>query len=221
MPCPQPPPRTCVGVETLAVEHLCLLDVADATMVAGVGMTGVVAALAHPAAIQHIAAFLPQVVHLVVHIQEADAALQAGCSRGTICHPEGTEDKVGGGFVSEAKNAEDLQASESGCAPQRGIKRPPKAQRSPNPQRPSSHLLEPASKQRAAATTDALPAADAVTPRTAVQHPHSRSHLVLRRSPDEEVCVEVEPVGARRALPADVGFAVDRQHAAAAVAVHH
>lgn len=121
------------------MEHLCLLDVADATMVAGVGMTGVVAALAHPAAIQHIAAFLPQVVHLVVHIQEADAALQAGCSRGTICHPEGTEDKVGGGFVPEDKNAEDLQASGSGCAPQQGVKRPPQG-----PEKPQSPMtLQP------------------------------------------------------------------------------
>lgn len=90
-------PRTGVGVETLAVEHLCLLDVADAPMVAGVGVAGVVATLAHPTAIQHIAAFLPQVVHLVVHIQEADAALQANRSRSTLCHSERTKDMVGGG----------------------------------------------------------------------------------------------------------------------------
>lgn len=90
-------PRTGVGMKTLAVEHLSLLDVADAPMVAGVGVAGVVAALSHPTAVQHIAAFLPQVVHLVVHIQEADAALQASRSRGTLCHSEETKDTVGRG----------------------------------------------------------------------------------------------------------------------------
>lgn len=128
----QPPPRTSVGVETLAVEHLCLLDMADATMVTGVGVTGVVAALAHPAAIEHVTAFLPQVVHLVVHVQEADAALQAGGSCSMICHPEGTEDKVGEGFYSRGQKFRGaLQAPGSGCARQQGVKKPPRPREVP------------------------------------------------------------------------------------------
>jgi len=153
-------PRTGVGVETLAVEHLCLLDVADATVVAGVGVTGVVAALAHPAAVQHVAAFLPQVVHLVVHVEEADAALQPACGRGSICHPEGTKWR---GVISIEWFGLEVTLKitwfqppchEQGHLPpdqvprgqnHRGppsiFQKPPQTQLSPIPQRPSSRRL--------------------------------------------------------------------------------
>lgn len=74
-------------METLAVEHLRLFDVAEAVVVARIGVAGVVAALPHPTAIHHVAAFLPEVVHLVVDIQQADAALQASRDRGAFGHP--------------------------------------------------------------------------------------------------------------------------------------
>lgn len=49
---------------------------------------------------------------------------------------------------------------------------------------------------------------------------YSHSHLVLRGSPDEEVCIQVQPVRSSRALSIDMRLSVHRQHAIATVAVH-
>lgn len=62
----------------LAVEHLGLLDLAGGAVLAGVGLTRVVSALAHAAAVQAVAAVLLQIEHAVVDVQHADAAHQAG-----------------------------------------------------------------------------------------------------------------------------------------------
>lgn len=60
----------------LAVEHLCLLDLAFCTVLAGIWLAGVVAAFTHAAAVQTVAPVLLQVEHPVVDIQQANAAYQ-------------------------------------------------------------------------------------------------------------------------------------------------
>lgn len=123
------------------------------------------------------------------------------------------------GFIPQDKNAEGPSKHlAQAVLASRVLRSPPDPEKS----QPTT-TLQPPPLLKAVPAVGALPtaAADAVTRRTAVQLLHSRSHLVLRRAPDEQVRVEVEPVGARRALPADMGLPVDRQEAAAAVAVHH
>lgn len=60
----------------LAVEHLCLLDLACCTVLAWIWLAGVVAAFTHTAAVQTVAPVLLQVEHPVVDIKQADAAYQ-------------------------------------------------------------------------------------------------------------------------------------------------
>lgn len=51
-----------------AVEHLCLLDLARSSVLAGIWLAGVVATFTYAAAIQTVAAVLLQVEHTVVDI---------------------------------------------------------------------------------------------------------------------------------------------------------
>ena len=73
------------------MEHLGFLGLAEGAVLAGVGLTRVVTALAHPGAVQHVAALLPEVVHHVVDVQHADAADQAVGDRRALPHTEREE----------------------------------------------------------------------------------------------------------------------------------
>lgn len=73
----------------LAVEHLCLLDLACSAILAGIRLTGVVATFAHAAAVQAITAILLQVEYPVVDIQQADAAHQTCGHRCPFPYTEG------------------------------------------------------------------------------------------------------------------------------------
>lgn len=84
---------TPVAFSALAVEHLGLLDLAGGAIPAGVGLTRVVPALAHAAAVQAVAAVLLQVQHAVVDVQHADAAHQAGGDRGPLLDAGGQEER--------------------------------------------------------------------------------------------------------------------------------
>lgn len=66
----------------LAVEHLCLLNLACSAVLAGIWLAGVVATFTHAAAIQTVTTVLLQVEHPVVDIQHVDAAHQ---TRGHRC----------------------------------------------------------------------------------------------------------------------------------------
>lgn len=77
----------------LAVEHLCLLDLARSTVFAGIWLAGVVAAFTHAAAVQTVATVLLQVEHPVVHIQHADAAHQTCGHRCPLPYTEGRKGK--------------------------------------------------------------------------------------------------------------------------------
>lgn len=79
----------------LAVEHLCLLDLAGGSVLAGVGQARVVAALAHAAAVQHVALVLLQVVQAVVDIQEAHAAHEARGHRRPLLHAGRRDEEEG------------------------------------------------------------------------------------------------------------------------------
>lgn len=71
--------RCCLTPEapaTLAVEHFSLLDLAFGTVLAGIGLTGVVPTLTNPAAKETVPVALLKVEHPVVDIQHADAAHQ-------------------------------------------------------------------------------------------------------------------------------------------------
>lgn len=68
--------RTPEPSAALAVEHLRVLDLARCSVLAGVGLTGVVATFAHTAAVQTVTAVLLEVQHPVVDVQHADAADQ-------------------------------------------------------------------------------------------------------------------------------------------------
>lgn len=79
----------------LAVEHLRLFDLTGGAVLAGVGLTGVVAALAHAAAVQAVAAGLLQVEHAVVDVQHADAAHQTGGHRRSFLNAEARKEQDG------------------------------------------------------------------------------------------------------------------------------
>lgn len=72
----------------LAVEHLCLLDLACSSVLAGVGLAGVVSTFAHAAAVQTVPPALLQVQHTVVDIQQADAAHHTCGHRRPLPHTE-------------------------------------------------------------------------------------------------------------------------------------
>lgn len=61
----------------LAVEHLCLLDLACSTILAGIWLAGVVSTFTYTTSVQTVTAVLLQVEHSVVDIQHADAANEA------------------------------------------------------------------------------------------------------------------------------------------------
>lgn len=83
-----------------AVEHLSLLHLARATVLTWVGQAGVVATLAHPAAVQTVASVLLQVQHPVVDVQQADAADQTRGHPGPFHHAaEGEEEGEDAGFL--------------------------------------------------------------------------------------------------------------------------
>lgn len=67
----------------LAVEHLCLLDLARCAVLAGIWLAGVVATFTYAAAIKTVATVLLQVEHTVVDIEHADTAHQA-CGHGCL-----------------------------------------------------------------------------------------------------------------------------------------
>lgn len=79
----------------LAVEHLCLFDLTGGAVLAGVGLTGVVAALAHAAAVQAVAAGLLQVEHAVVDVQHANAAHQTCGHRRSFLNAEARKEQDG------------------------------------------------------------------------------------------------------------------------------
>lgn len=81
----------------LAVEHLCLLDLACSAILAGVWLAGVVATFTHAAAVQTVTAVLLQVEHPVVDIQHADAAHET-C--GHRCPSPYAEERKGTNVVS-------------------------------------------------------------------------------------------------------------------------
>ena len=72
----------------LAVEHLCLLDLACSAVIARIWLAGVVATFANAAAVQTVTLTLLQVEHPVVDIQQANAAHQTCGHRGPFPHTE-------------------------------------------------------------------------------------------------------------------------------------
>lgn len=72
----------------LAVEHLCLLDLACSAVIARIWLAGVVATFTNAAAVQTVTLALLQVEHPVVDIQQANAAHQTCGHRGPFPHTE-------------------------------------------------------------------------------------------------------------------------------------
>lgn len=79
----------------LAVEHLCLLDLACSAVLTGIWQAGVVATFTHTAAVQTVAAVLLQVEHSVVDVQHADAAHQTCGHRCPFPYAERRNTKFG------------------------------------------------------------------------------------------------------------------------------
>lgn len=80
------------SLAALAVEHLCLLDLACSPVLAGIWLAGVVATFAHTTAVQTVATILLQVEHSIIDVQHADATHQ---TRGQCCPLSNTEDRKG------------------------------------------------------------------------------------------------------------------------------